>query len=89
LLFLGDLIYLSEAYGKCAASALADSDLCRTTLGAKMPLVSHGLFLNLGVDWGCTLLGCISLLFIPIPFALYKVSCRAKHALHETDEISF
>jgi hypothetical protein len=39
-----------------------------------MPLVSHGLFLNLGVDWGCTLLGCISILFIPIPFVLYKVS---------------
>jgi hypothetical protein len=74
LLFLGNLIYLSEAYGKYAASALASSDLCRTLLGGIMPLVSHGLFVNLGVDWGCTLLGCISVLFIPIPFVLYKVS---------------
>jgi DHA1 family multidrug resistance protein-like MFS transporter len=74
LLFLGNLIYLSEAYGKYAASALASSDLCRTFLGAIMPLVSHGLFINLGVDRGCTLLGFISVLFVPIPFLLYKVS---------------
>ena len=74
LLFLGNLVYLSEAYGKYAASALASSDLCRTFVGGIMPLVSHGLFVNLGVDWGCTLLGCISVLFIPIPFVLYKVS---------------
>ena len=32
-----------------------------------MPLASHGLFVNLGINWGNTLLGCLAVLFIPIP----------------------
>lgn len=48
------------------------NDFMRSAFGAGAPLFSHGLFVNLGVDWGCTLLGLISLLFIPLPFLLYK-----------------
>ena len=36
-------------------------------IGAGMPLVAHGLFANLGIDWGNTLLGCLTVLFIPLP----------------------
>lgn len=36
-------------------------------LGAGMPLASYPLFHNLGIDWGNTLLGFVSLLLIPIP----------------------
>ena len=39
-----------------------------------MPLAAHGLFVNLKVDWGTSLLGFVSLLFLPLPFALYYVS---------------
>jgi hypothetical protein len=34
--------------------------------------ISDGLFANLGIDYGCTLLAAISCLFIPLPFLLYK-----------------
>jgi DHA1 family multidrug resistance protein-like MFS transporter len=32
-----------------------------------MPLAAHGLFVNLGIDWGNSLLGFLTVLFIPIP----------------------
>jgi hypothetical protein len=37
-------------------------------LGAAMPLASYPLFHNLGIDWGNTLLGFVSLVFLPIPY---------------------
>ena len=37
-----------------------------------MPIVASPLFKNLKVDWGCSLLGFISCIFIPIPIFLYK-----------------
>jgi hypothetical protein len=39
-------------------------------LGAAMPLASYPLFHNLGIDWGNTLLGFVSLVFLPIPYVL-------------------
>jgi DHA1 family multidrug resistance protein-like MFS transporter len=32
-----------------------------------MPLVAVPMFGNLGIDWGNTLLGCLTVLLIPIP----------------------
>jgi hypothetical protein len=85
---LGNLIYLSEAYGTFAASALASSILRRTKLGAVIPLVSHGESHNLGVGWRCSLLGSISILFIPIPFTLNQVSTSARGAIRMLIELS-
>lgn len=53
-------------------SSLTANDFMRAAFGAGAPLFSHGLFVNLGIDWGCTLLGLVSVLFIPLPFLLYK-----------------
>lgn len=36
-------------------------------LGAGMPLAALPLFHNLGIAWGNSLLGFVSLLFLPIP----------------------
>ena len=48
------------------------NDFFRSVFGAAMPIVASPLFKNLKVDWGCSLLGFISLVFIPIPIFLYK-----------------
>jgi DHA1 family multidrug resistance protein-like MFS transporter len=42
------------------------------TLFLLFPSILDGLFVNLGIAWGDTLLGLISVLFIPLPFLLYK-----------------
>ena len=61
------LTYLPQAYPAYAASVLASNDFVRSMMGAGMPIVANPLFKNLGVDWGNTLLGCLTILFIPIP----------------------
>ena len=63
--------YLTDAYPTEAASVLASNDFIRSAFGAGMPLAAHGLFVNLKVDWGTSLLGFVSLLFLPLPFFLY------------------
>lgn len=40
-------------------------------MGAAFPVFAGAMFANLGLDWGCSLLGFLSVAFIPIPIALY------------------
>ena len=40
-------------------------------MGAGFPVFAGAMFRNLGLDWGCSLLGFLSIAFIPIPVALY------------------
>lgn len=54
--------------------SITQNDFIRSAFGAGMPLVAHGLFVNLKVDWGTSLLGFVSLCFLPLPFGLYFVS---------------
>jgi DHA1 family multidrug resistance protein-like MFS transporter len=59
-------------------------------MGAGMPLASQPLFHNLGVAWGNTIVGCLSVLFIPLPWLLMKygpwLRQRSPMAVHD-DEI--
>lgn len=68
------LNYLGDAYPAYAASVLAGNDFTRSTFGAAFPLFATQMYHKLGVGWASTLLGCLAILFIPIPFVLYKVS---------------
>ena len=68
------LNYLGDAYPEFAASVLAGNDLMRSAFGAGFPLFATGMYKNLGVDWASSLLGFLSIAFIPIPFALHRVS---------------
>ncbi|OCF33943.1 hypothetical protein I316_04289 [Kwoniella heveanensis BCC8398] len=67
LIFNPFLTYLPYAYPKYAASALASNDFFRSMLGAGMPVVAHPMFAKLGIAWGNTLLGLLTVLLIPIP----------------------
>jgi DHA1 family multidrug resistance protein-like MFS transporter len=74
LLFNSVLNYLSDAYPKYAASALAGNDLFRSAFGAGFPLFATAMYNKLGVGWASSLLAFLSIAFIPIPFLLFKVS---------------
>jgi hypothetical protein len=52
-------------------SVYAGNDLARSAMGAGFPVFAGAMFRNLGLDWGCSLLGFLSIAFIPIPVALY------------------
>lgn len=72
--------YLIDFYEKNAASAVAAVVIIRSLLAGCIPLVAHPMFSTLGVNWACTLLGCIVLLLIPLPlvFAKYGPFLRSK-----------
>ncbi|GAB7338549.1 hypothetical protein MBLNU457_5297t1 [Dothideomycetes sp. NU457] len=84
LLFNSVLNYLPDAYPEYAASVLAGNDLFRSSFGAGFPLFANAMYVKLGVNWASSLLGFLSIAFIPIPFVLYKYgeTLRTKHSKH-------
>jgi len=87
LMFMSVLSYLGDAYPEYVASVYAGNDLVRSTFGAGFPLFATGMYHNLGVGWASSLLGFLSIAFIPIPFLLYKygegLRMRSKMARHD------
>ena len=53
-----------------AASAVAANVMLRSSFAAGFPLFTTQMFEVLGVQWACTLLGCLATMMIPIPFVL-------------------
>ena len=43
----------------------------RSFFGAVFPLFARYMFEGMGINWACTLLGCVAALFIPMPFLFY------------------
>ena len=87
LLFNSVLNYLGDAYPEYAASVLAGNDFMRSSFGAGFPLFAAAMYNNLGVNWASSLLGFLSIAFIPIPFALHRygkrIRLRSKRARHD------
>ncbi|KAF2172484.1 hypothetical protein M409DRAFT_50176 [Zasmidium cellare ATCC 36951] len=78
--FLSCLNYIIDAYLMFAASAVAANTFMRSIFGAVFPLFATYMFDGIGINWGMTFLGCLSALFIPMPFLFYYKgkSIRAK-----------
>jgi hypothetical protein len=65
-------MYTIDSYGQYAASALTFIALVRYLAAGGMTVVGIPMYHNLGVHWTLTVLGIISTLAVPIPYALYK-----------------
>jgi multidrug resistance protein len=59
--------YLVDAFTIHAASAIAANTVLRSIFGAFLPLSGLSMYDALGLGWGNSLLGFISLCFIPVP----------------------
>lgn len=70
VIFTSLLTYVTDAYKIYSASALAASVIMRSISGALFPFAATPLYDALGVSWGTSLVGFISLMCIPIPFGL-------------------
>lgn len=64
--------YIIDAFPQYAASALAAFSVLRCTVAAFLPLAGPVMYENLGVGWGTSVLGFISIALIPIPILVYK-----------------
>lgn len=78
LIFMSFLSYLVDTYLMYSASAFAANTFCRSALAAAFPLFTVQMFTTLGVNWACTLIGFIGLLFLPFPFLFYKYGARIR-----------
>ncbi|KAI5292748.1 hypothetical protein KEM55_007542, partial [Ascosphaera atra] len=70
-IFLQLMNYIIDAYLVFAASAIAGNTMLRSMAGAVFPLFATYMFDGMGIEWACTLLGCVAALLIPIPFILH------------------
>ncbi len=78
-------IYLVDCYGaQAAASALAANLLVRSPFGAFMDLAATPLYDKLGMGWGNSVLGFITLAFTPVPWLFYHYGkqLRTKFAVN-------
>ncbi|KAK3316618.1 general substrate transporter [Apodospora peruviana] len=70
--------YLLDAYPRYAASVTAALAVLRSLAGALLPLGGLEMYNALGLGWGNSLLGFISLALIPIPFLFYLYGERIR-----------
>lgn len=80
LLFNSVLNYLGDAYPDYVASVYAGNDFFRSSFGAGFPVFANAMYTYLGVGKASSVLGGLSVAFIPIPFLLYFYGERIRHA---------
>ncbi|KAF2792782.1 MFS multidrug transporter [Melanomma pulvis-pyrius CBS 109.77] len=64
--------YMVDAFLSTAASAVAALVCMRSIFGAFLPLIGPKLYDKMGLGWGNTVLGFITLAVTPVPFAFLK-----------------
>lgn len=66
-------LYLVDLFGSgAAASALGANNILRYLSSTFLPLAGPAMYKALGYGWGNTLLGFLSLAFVPAPILFYK-----------------
>ena len=78
LIFMALLNYLSDAYLTFAASAQGMASTCRSLGGAVLPIAGRRMFMNLGIDWACSLLAFLALGVTVIPFVFIRYGDRIR-----------
>lgn len=85
--FVSSLMYVASTFEYHPASALASLQLLRLIAAGVMAIIAHVMYKRLGVHWTSTLLGCIALFFLPVPYLLfqwgYKVRKWSRYAQSE------
>lgn len=70
--------YLAHSYGVFAASAIAGNSVLRSVMGGCLPLAGPAMYNALGPQWAGTLLGCLEITIVPIPFVFYRYGGRIR-----------
>ncbi|KAK9311421.1 major facilitator superfamily domain-containing protein [Lipomyces starkeyi] len=83
--FISGYMYIIDSYEVYAASALAFVTLLRYACAGGMTVAGIPFYKNMGTHWTLTILGCISMPLVPIPYVFYKwgyiVRQHSKHAV--------
>lgn len=79
-LILMTYTYTEDSYGVFSASALAGIGFVRNVAGAGFPLFGRQMFTNLGYQYAGTILACLAIVLVPIPFILERYGERLRRA---------
>ncbi|KAL2042548.1 hypothetical protein N7G274_005042 [Stereocaulon virgatum] len=71
MIFLQGLSYIIDVYLMYANSAIAANSLLRSTAGAGFPLFAVQMYHKLGVPWATSLLGFLTVVFLPVPILFF------------------
>ncbi|EPE28666.1 MFS general substrate transporter [Glarea lozoyensis ATCC 20868] len=71
LVLLQGMSYIIDVYLMYANSALAGNTFVRSLFGAGFPMFAAAMFHSLGVDWATSVLGFISIAFLPCPLFFF------------------
>ncbi|KAJ3525742.1 hypothetical protein NMY22_g10449 [Coprinellus aureogranulatus] len=77
-IYLAVFNYLADCYTTYASSALAGQSLLRNVIGGVFPLFTLKVSDKLGFTWSNTIYGCIAILSVPIPFAVFFLGPRLR-----------
>ncbi|CAI7678175.1 unnamed protein product [Penicillium discolor] len=78
--------YIIDSYGEHSASALASITMLRYLVAGGMVMASRPMYEGIGVHWTMTILGCASILLVPMPllFKRYGVQLRRRSRYAES-----
>ena len=87
--FLSAYMYMIDSYEIFAASALTIGAVSRYLVAGGMTVVGIPFYENVGTHWTLTVMACISLLLVPIPYVFYKwghwLRSHSKYAVNRED----
>lgn len=77
-IFISCYQYVIDSYEIYAASALASITLIRYVAAGGMTVVGIPFYQNMGVHYTLTILACLSIPLVPVPFVFYKYGHRIR-----------
>ncbi|KAM0429765.1 hypothetical protein ACHAPT_006371 [Fusarium lateritium] len=83
--FICTYLYIIDSYEVYSASALTFASLVRYVAAGGMTVVGIPFYENMGTDYTLTIMACISLALVPIPYLLYvyghRLRAKSKYAV--------
>ncbi|KAF2085400.1 major facilitator superfamily transporter [Saccharata proteae CBS 121410] len=83
--FISAYMYIIDSYEMYSASALTFTALTRYLAAGGMTVAGIPFYRNMGTHYTCTILACISIVLIPVPYVFYKygywVRKKSKYAV--------
>lgn len=77
-IYISSYEYIIDSYGEHAASALASITMVRYLVAGGMVMASRPMYEGIGVHWTMTILGCLSVLLVPMPLLFKSYGTRLR-----------
>jgi hypothetical protein len=74
-IFAASYQYVMDSYEMYSASALSSVTFLRYVVAGGMVIAHMPMYEGIGVHWTLTLMGCLSLVLVPVPFLFWRYGC--------------